>query len=143
MNVSIAFNRGWKKGIRTLLQMATGGALTALVSLLAHGLSASAAGSIMVVWSVIVAFLQNYLEGSGKIPVMLPTPALVSPVLAPVIGVTPDVAPIVAPVATATVDAVVDSTGGVVGAVTDLTGGIIGTVKGQLPPKDFPKKPRT
>jgi hypothetical protein len=114
--------------------MATGGALTALVNLLANGLSPSLAGGIMIVWSAFIAFLQNFLEGSGKIPVLLPTPALVTPILPAATGAVTGVAPIVAPAPAATVDAVVDKTGKVVGEVTDLTGGVIGTVTGEIPP---------
>ena len=68
-----AITRGLKKAIRTILQLIAGGALTALVSAAAGGLSASVQATVMGAWTALVAFAQNTLETAGKIPVVLPT----------------------------------------------------------------------
>lgn len=70
--------RGVRKGLRTLLQLVAGGALTALVAVLAHGLSPGAEAIIMAGWTALVAAAHNTLEASGAIPVLLPTPPLSS-----------------------------------------------------------------
>jgi hypothetical protein len=118
--MSAALTRGWRKAARTLLQLAAGGGLTALVDLAAHGLSPASAGAILVAWGTVVAFLHNYLETNGSVPVLLPTPGLV-----------PSVAPVLAPVV-GTVETAIDQVGGAVGdvtgVVTDLTGGLLGEV---------------
>lgn len=118
--MSPALYRAWRKGARTLLQMAAAGGLTALVDLVAHGLSPATAGAVLVVWGVVVAFLHNYTETAGILPVLLPTPGLV-----------PSVAPL-AVKAVGTIETTIDHVGEVVGdvtgTVTDLTGGLLGEV---------------
>lgn len=115
-----ALHRGIKKGLRTLIQLAVGGALTAAVNALASGLSPNTKIYVLTAWTVAVALLQNSLETAGKIPVLLPTP-----------GIVPSVAPVLGKVA-GTVETAVDQVGGVVGdvtgTVTDLTGGLLGEV---------------
>lgn len=113
---SPAFNRGWKKAARTVVQTIAGGGLTALVTVLAGGLSPQASVLIMAMFTALAAMAQNYLETGGTIPTLLPTPGLV-----------------VGPVAetVATVDAVVDSTGDIMGDVLDTGGDIIGEITGQ------------
>jgi len=71
--VSAAIARGWRKGARTLAQLAAGGALTGLISAAAGGLSATTQALIMAAWTAIVAATQNGLEAAGKIPTLLPT----------------------------------------------------------------------
>jgi hypothetical protein len=66
-------NRGLRKALRTVLQMAAAGSLTALVSVVADGLTPQQASALMAVWGVLVVFLQNSLETTGKIPELLPT----------------------------------------------------------------------
>src|ERR1700741_649657 len=73
-----ALTRGLKKAGRTVLQLAAAGSLTALVDLLAHGLSPGVAGAVLVVWGTLVAFLHNYLETAGTTPAILPTAGLVT-----------------------------------------------------------------
>jgi hypothetical protein len=68
-----AVSHGLRKGIRTALQLIAGGALTALVDALAHGLAPATAGLIMGAWTSIVAATQNGLEQAGKIPTVFPT----------------------------------------------------------------------
>ena len=118
MNVA-ALSRGWRKAARTLLQLAVGGSLTAVVDLLAHGLSPATAGAVMTIWTALVAFLHNYLETAGKIPTIFATPGLVTSTIAPV--------------AQATVTAQTSTTGAITGAVTDTAGEVIGKVTGQVP----------
>lgn len=109
--------RGIKKGLRTIAQVAAGGALTALVTALAGGLAPTTQAIVMGAWIAFVAFSQNWAEGAGKIGVLLPTPALIS-------GPTAD--------AVATVEAAADRTGGIVGDVLDTAGDVVGEVTGQL-----------
>lgn len=76
--MSVAVNRGWKKGVRSLLQLAAGGALTGLVSAIAGGLSPATQAVIMAAWTAVVAAIHNGLEAAGTIPILLPTVPLVS-----------------------------------------------------------------
>lgn len=95
-----ALSRGIRKGIRTVLQAVASGALTALVTALAGGLDPAVQGIVMGAWMAVVAFAQNWLESSGKIPVLLPSPAPPTNPPAseqPVVAETVDVAPPAAP----------------------------------------------
>jgi hypothetical protein len=120
--MSPALHRGSRKAIRTLLQLAAGGGLTALVDLAAHGLSPGTAGAILVAWGTAVAFLHNFLETNGTVPVLLPTPGLV-----------PSVAPILAPVI-GSVETEVDRVGKTIGDVTGTVTGIAGDLLGEVNP---------
>lgn len=71
--MTAALSRGWRKAARTVLQLAAGGALTALVAAIAGGLSNEAQGLVMAAWTVVVTFAQNTLETQGTIPTLLPT----------------------------------------------------------------------
>jgi hypothetical protein len=62
-----------RRGGRTILQLTAGGALTALVDVLVHGLAPGSEAVIMAAWTAIVAALQNGLEQAGTIPTILPT----------------------------------------------------------------------
>jgi hypothetical protein len=72
--MSPALNRGLRKGARTILQLVAGGALTALISAAAGGLSATSQALVLGAWTALVAAAQNALEAAKKIPVLLPTP---------------------------------------------------------------------
>ena len=109
--------RGIKKGLRTIAQVAAGGALTALVTAAAGGLDPPTQGLVMGAWIAFVAFCQNWAEGAGRIGVLLPTPALIP---GPTSG------------AVATVEATADQAGEIVGDVLDTAGGLVGEVTGQL-----------
>jgi len=74
-----AFNRGWRKGARTVVQLVAGGALTALISAAAGGLTPTVQALIMGAWTALVAAAQNGLEAAGTIPTLLPTPPLIPP----------------------------------------------------------------
>lgn len=127
-----ALGRGVRKAVRTFLQMAAAGSLTALVTLLSGGLDPELAAGLMVVWQVVVTFLHNYLETAGKIPVILPSPGLVTKKPGAVVDKV-----------TATVDAVVQSDGDIVGDLVDTTGHVVGGVTGLLSgakPKQSPPK---
>jgi hypothetical protein len=76
--MSPSLNRGLRKGLRTLLQLAVGGALTAAVNVLADGLSANHKVLVMTGWTVVIALAQNTLEAGGTVPTLLPTPAIVT-----------------------------------------------------------------
>jgi hypothetical protein len=120
--MSPALSRGLKKGIRTVVQLAAGGALTALVTALAGGLNPTVAGLVLGAWTALVATAQNSLESAGAIPTLLPTS-----------GLLPAGDGGLSPAVVGTVDAVADSeTGKVTGTVTDTAGSVVGEVVGQL-----------
>lgn len=70
---SPALARGTRKALRTVLQLAAGGGLTALISVMSDGLAPATSGLIMAAWTTFVAFAQNSLETAGIIPTVLPT----------------------------------------------------------------------
>lgn len=113
--------RGLKKGLRTIGQVIVGGGATALVAALADGLSPRNAALLLGAFTALAAFLQNYGEGSGHLPVLLPTPSLI---------------PGPAAVAVATVDAAAGQTGEIVGDVLDTAGDVVGEITGQLDDPD-------
>lgn len=118
--MSPALQRAVKKGLRTVIQLAVGGALTGAVNTFADGLSPNTKVYVLAGWTVALALLQNGLESAGKIPVLLPTPGIV-----PSVGA---VATRAVGVVETTVDRVGDDIGDVEGVVTDLTGGLLGEV---------------
>lgn len=117
--MSPGLTRGIKKGLRTVAQVAAGGALTALVTALAGGLAPATQALVMGAWVAFVAFSQNWAEGAGKVPVLLPTPAIIA-------------GP--ASAAVATVDAAADKAGAITGDVIDPQGAVVGEVTGQVTP---------
>lgn len=72
--MSAALSRGIRKGLRTVAQVAAGGALTALVTAVADGLEPATQGLVMGAWVALVAFAQNWAESSGAVPTLLPSP---------------------------------------------------------------------
>lgn len=123
--------RGIKKGLRTLAQAVAGGALTAIATSVLSGEIRLGQGVMMALWIVIVAFCQNWAEGAGKIPVLLPSPGL--------IPVTDKVGTVLTP-AVGTVEAVADTAGEVTGTVSDIVGDAAGSVTGLIENKeDQPK----
>lgn len=116
---SPVISRGLRKGFRTLIQTIAGGGLTALVTVLAGGLSPQASVLLMAVFTAIAALAQNGLETAGKIPTLLPSPGLV---VGPATG------------AVATVEATADRAGEIVGDVVDTAGEVVGEVTGQVDP---------
>jgi hypothetical protein len=58
---------------RSLIQLIAGGGLTALVAVVADGLSATWAGVLVMGSSVLVAWAQNFAEDAGWIPPVLGT----------------------------------------------------------------------
>lgn len=118
-----AWYRGWRKAVRTLLQLAAGGALTAAVNALANGLSPNTKVYVLTAWTVLISLAQNAFETSGRIPALLPTPGLV-----PSTGQ-------LATQTVGTVETAIDTVGGAVGdiagTVTDVTGTLLGEV---IPP---------
>lgn len=115
--------RGFKKGLRTVAQVAAGGGLTLLVTALTDTLTPNVAMLVMGAWTAFVAFSQNWAEGAGKMPVLLPTPALIP-------GPAQDVV--------ATVEATADRAGDITGAVLDTAGGVVGAVTGMVDPDPLP-----
>lgn len=131
--MSPALSRGLRKAGRSILQLVAGGGLTALVTILAHGLNPGTEGLIMAAFTALVAFLHNFLETGGTIPTILPTPGLVT--TTPSTGV---VAKTVGTVDTVTAGAgqvvgdVVSTAGNVVGGVAGTAGGLLGAVGGDV-----------
>jgi len=120
MAASVALHRGWRKAVRTVVQVVASGGLTAAVDAVAGGLDPNTRVMVAAVWLVVVTFCQNALETRGTIPALLPTPGLVpsaGKVAEPVVGVVET-----------TVDRVGDAVGDVEGVVTDLTGDLLGEV---------------
>jgi hypothetical protein len=113
--MSPALNRGLRKGLRTLLQLAVGGALTAAVNVLADGLHPNTKIMVMTGWTVVVALLQNTLESAGTVPTLLPTPALVTEAPASV-----------AATAGAVVEMTLEKTGHIAAEVLDVVDDTIG-----------------
>lgn len=118
--MSAAFQRGWRKAARTVLQMAAAGSLTAIVAAVADGLNPTVAGVVLAGWGVLVTFLQNYLETAGTIPTLLPTPGLV-PSAAPMVGHT-----------VGTVETEVDQVGDMVGEVSGTVESTGGELMGEV-----------
>jgi len=88
--MSPALRRGIRKALRTVVQLVAGGALTALVSMVAGGLSAAAQGTVMAAWTALVALAQNTAETAGKIPTLLPTSPPPAPASPPAAGAPPE-----------------------------------------------------
>lgn len=117
---SPAWHRGWRKAVRTVVQLAASGALTAAVNQIADGLAPNSKVYVLAGWTILLALLQNSFETAGKIPVLLPTPGLV-----PSVG---PVATTAVGVVETTVDHVGDLVGDVTGTVEDVAGGLLGEV---------------
>jgi hypothetical protein len=124
--MSPALSRGLRKAGRSILQLVAGGGATALVDLIAKGLSPATSAVLLTVFTTVAAFLHNYFETTGAIPAILPTPGLVT--TGPSTGVVGSVV--------GTVDAVTTGatqvTGDVVNTAGKVVGGVTGTVGGLL-----------
>lgn len=123
--MSPAASRAVRKGIRSLLQAIGGGGLTALVAVVAGGLSPGQAALLTGAFTAIVAVVHNYLETAGTIPVLLPTPGLLT--AEPSTAITTKVV--------GTLDATSATIGGVVTDVVDTAGKVIGGVVGTIDSK--------
>jgi hypothetical protein len=114
-----SLHRGYRKALRTVIQLVAAGGLTAAVNQIADGLAPNTKVYVIAGWTVLLALAQNTLETAGKVPVLLPTPGLV-----PSVG---KVAKNVGVVETA-VETVADEVAGVEGVVEDLGGNLLGEV---------------
>jgi uncharacterized membrane protein YjjP (DUF1212 family) len=124
--VQPAASRGIKKSIRALLQTIAGGGCTALVALLAGGLSPQWASTLTIIFGAFAALLQNYFETKGTIPVLLPTPGLVTTTVGGVVGKTVGTVDTVTTEAETVVGDVLNNAGEVLGAVTGIVPGLGG-----------------
>src|SRR5688572_28302139 len=121
---SIALTRGWRKATRDLLQalaaVAASGGTVAVIDAITGTVEPAVGVGLAFAFKILFAFLQNWAETAGKVPVFLPTPGLV-----PSAGDG-------AAVAVGTVDAVAEKVGDTVGEVTgtveSLTGELLGEV---------------
>jgi len=120
--MSPALSRGLRKAVRSIIQLAAGGALTALVSALADGLAPGTEAVVMAAWTALVALLHNTAETAGIIPVLLPTPGLVTTTAGGVVTKALGTADTVAQAGNQVVADVVSTAGKVVGAVAGPVG---------------------
>lgn len=61
----------WRRAIRTLLQLIAGGALYGLTEQIAMDIPTEYAPYLMIGYTFLVAFLQNVLEDSGRVPALM------------------------------------------------------------------------
>lgn len=128
-----ALDRGLRKLGRSVVQVIVSGGATALISLIVGGLSPGAAAGVAFGWYVLVVFLQNYGETAGKLPVLLPSPGLITTTPGGAVGtVVGTLDAITTPVLagpTQVVGDVVSTAGKVVGGVAGTAGGLISDVE--------------
>lgn len=117
--MSAAVSRGWRKAVRTLLQLVAAGALTGVVNQITDGLSANVKVYVLAGWTVLITLAQNTLEAAGTIPTLFPSPGLV-----PSTGM--------AGTTVGTVDTAVDQAGGAVGEVTGTVESTSGELLGEV-----------
>lgn len=114
-----ALDRGLRKAGRDLLQVVAAGGATALVTMLTGHLNPELAVAVAFAFKLLVTFAQNTAETAGKIPVVLPSPGLVTTTaggaVSKVVG---------------TVDTVAEGAGQVVGDVVDTAGKVVGGIAG-------------
>lgn len=65
-------NKAVRRGLRTLLQLIAAGGLTGLVAAISNGLAPNTKAIVLAGSTLVVAFSQNLLEGSGTVPTLLP-----------------------------------------------------------------------
>lgn len=102
--------------VRSVLQFIAGGGLTALVAVLADGLSPASSAGLLAFNTLAVTMAQNFLEARGTIPSILKpkaagvvvdkTGAVIADVVAPTVGAVEEVA-----------GTVIDDLGEVVGGI--------------------------
>lgn len=125
-----ALNRGLKKAGRTIIQMVASGGMTALVNALAHGLDPTAQLAVAAAWMWLVTFLQNAGETKGIIPILLPTPGLITKTAGGLVDTTVGVVDTVAVGGGQVVGDVIDTTGKVVGGIAGTATGLLKGVTG-------------
>lgn len=130
---SPALTRGARKGIRTLIQTIAGGGLTALVTILAGGLSPSMSALLLAIFTALVSLAQNYLETRGAIPAILPTAGLITTTTGGALGTVVGTVDAVAETGGYVAGDVVNTAGNVVGGITGVVDGVVGAVTDVLP----------
>jgi hypothetical protein len=139
---SPAQSRGLRKATRDAFQaglavVAAGGA-TALIEVVIGSVNNLMVAAVLtLVFKVLIAYAQNYLETRGSIPAMLPTPGLITESVGGVVGkVVGTVDAVTGTQLTTTVGDATSATTQVVGTVLDTAGktvgGVAGTVGGLL-----------
>jgi hypothetical protein len=116
-----ALNRGLRKVGRDLAQVVAAGGATAVVAMLTGHLHPEVAVIVAFGFKLLVTFLQNTGETAGAIPVLLPSPGLITTSAGGLVGK-----------AVGTVDAVTEGTGSVVGEVLNTAGKAVGGVAGAV-----------
>lgn len=125
-----ALSRGVKKGLRTLVQLAVGGGLTAAVNSWANGLDPAVQVYVLTGWTVLLALLQNTLETKGVIPTLLPTVGLITRETGGVLQKAVGAVDTVAIEGGQVVGDVINTSGKVVGGVVGTAGGLLGGLSG-------------
>lgn len=118
--MSPAWSRGWKKAVRTVIQLIAGGALTAAVNQFSDGLAPNIKPMVLAAFTVLITLCQNTLEANGSIPTLLPTPGLV-PSVGAVLGH-----------AVGTVETEVEQIGDTVGELTGTVESQAGELLGEV-----------
>lgn len=72
--------RAIRRFLRTLAQFIAGGGITAFIIAVSQALSTSTSMILLAGNTLAVTFIQNYLEGEGYIPVLLPANKEAKPV---------------------------------------------------------------
>lgn len=116
-----ALDRGLRKVGRDLLQVIAAGGAVGIVGLVTGHLSPEVAIIVAFGFKLLTVFAQNTLETAGKIPVLLPSPGLVTTTTGGLIGK-----------AVGTVDTAVADSGQVVGDVVNTAGDVVGGVAGAV-----------
>jgi uncharacterized membrane protein YjjP (DUF1212 family) len=120
-----AQDRGVRKASRDIVQalvavVGAGGAY-ALIDLIVGSVNPAYGIMLAFFFKILVTYAQNYLETKGKIPVLLPSPGLLTTEAGGALGMV-----------VGTVDTVADTSTSVVGEVLDVTGGVVGGIAGAV-----------
>lgn len=130
-------NRGARKAARDLFQavvavLAAGGA-TAVLDLVVGSVDPVVGVVMAFVFKILVSYAQNTLEAKGKIPVLLPSPGLVTtgdgPLLRRVVG---QVVPVVQSTVRTNTATGTTAVSNVTGPVLDTAGKVVGAVGGAV-----------
>jgi hypothetical protein len=130
-----ALNRGLRKMGRDLLQVIAAGGATALVTLITGHLHPELAVIVAFAFKLLVTFAQNTAETNGSIPVVLPSPGLVTTTTGGLVGTVVGTVDAVTSGTTQVVGDVVNTAGQAVGAVTGTVGGLLTDLTGVEDPE--------
>jgi hypothetical protein len=126
--------RGVRKAIRDLVQVAIAvvgaGGATALLDALVDSVDPAVGVVLAFVFKVLIAYAQNTLESRGRIPVLLPSPGLVTTGTGTLQRAVGAVVPQVEAAVQTTVEGVATTEQRIAGPVLDNAGRVVGAVTG-------------